>query len=138
MSVEENQPIPGSGLVSLESVSCLDTAEVKRQPTLQFSRGEVYSGLENRLYPDHMTRGTDRRLYPGQEPLHYTELDNSGRYRSYKDSSGDQGDVDSCDDYHLPLPHSYHHSPHYYHHRPAPAHQRVVIGGHAQPQHQTP
>ena len=91
MSVEENQPIPGSGLVSLESVLCLDTAEVKRQPTLQFSRGEVYSGLENRLYPDHMTRGTDRRLYPGQETLHYTELDNSGRYRSYKDSSGDQG-----------------------------------------------
>ena len=31
------------------------------------------------------------RLYPGQETQYYSELDNSGRYRSYKDSSGDQG-----------------------------------------------
>ena len=33
----------------------------------------------------------DSRLYPGQETQYYSELDNSGRYRSYKDSSGDQG-----------------------------------------------
>ena len=32
------------------------------------------------------------RLYPGQETQYYSELDNSGRYRSYKDSSGDQGE----------------------------------------------
>merc|ERR1719350_564180 len=97
-------------------------------------------GLDTRLYPghqsDHMTRGLDtrqdnrldnrldhrlehrldhrleNRLYSGQESAHYSELDNSGRYRSYKDSSGDQGDVDSCEEYHIPLAHSYHHNPH--------------------------
>ena len=68
---------------------------------LQFSRGQMYSqmmsgGLDSRLYqghhePDDMTRGLDTRLYPGTESAQYSELDNSGRYRSYKDSSGDQG-----------------------------------------------
>ena len=39
--------------------------------------------LDSRLYPGQA---------PGQEPQYYSELDNSGRYRSYKDSSGDQGE----------------------------------------------
>merc|ERR550525_64439 len=55
MSLEQNQPIP----------------EVKRQPTFQFSRGQMYSGLDTRLYPSQVTRPDtrpDTRLYPGEDP----------------------------------------------------------------------
>merc|ERR1712025_522018 len=44
------------------------------------------------LVPEGRTR------YQEQEYNYNSELDTSGRYRSYKDSSGDQGDVDSGDD----------------------------------------
>ena len=94
MSLEQNQPIPGTELRGfVSSVSSLNIEEVKRQPTFQFSRGQMYSGLDTRLYPSQDTR-PDTRLYPGEElgAAHYSELDNSGRYRSYKDSSGDQGE----------------------------------------------
>ena len=91
-----------------------------------------------------------------------SEHDNSGRYRSYKDSSGDQGDtfsssktfvlklhlfpgdVDSGDDYHNDphpqyLHYQYPHQSHHSHpHPPYPgprARDRVVIGGYT---HQTP
>merc|ERR1719431_2253822 len=52
--------------------------------------------------PDGHTR------YPEHEYNYNSELDTSGRYRSYKDSSGDQGDVDSADDlqeHPVPPPH---------------------------------
>merc|ERR1719410_2145414 len=93
------------------------------------------------------------RLAPPRQDLSFTsepgDLDHSGRYRSYKDSSGDQGDVDSIDDYQPQYQPQYQHQyqpqyqPQYQQHEaqppypgPGPGHRdRVVIGGYT---HQTP
>ena len=71
VSLDQNKPIPGRHChtVTLSHCHTVNISEIKRPPVW-----------------------LDSRLYPGQETQYYSELDNSGRYRSYKDSSGDQGE----------------------------------------------
>lgn len=94
-----NQPIPGA----------------KRQPMIG-DRDLPRPETDWRLYhhgqahaPHHVSPRESRgqgASFLSPESFHsdVAEMDNSGRYRSYKDSSGDQGDVDSGDDYY-PGPH---------------------------------
>ena len=65
-------------------------------------RDEGYPDVRNQGYPAQpgqrdmrypVTGGRGR--YPEHEYNYNSELDTSGRYRSYKDSSGDQGNVKS-------------------------------------------
>ena len=86
----------------------LYTAERSRYPDM---RDQVYQGMRGTRYPEVVDQGYPS--YPGQpgsrvagtrypgpdghtrysehEYNYNSELDTSGRYRSYKDSSGDQG-----------------------------------------------
>eukprot|EP00090_Calanus_glacialis_P038767 TRINITY_DN67574_c0_g1_i1.p1 TRINITY_DN67574_c0_g1~~TRINITY_DN67574_c0_g1_i1.p1 ORF type:complete len:674 (-),score=96.41 TRINITY_DN67574_c0_g1_i1:90-2111(-) len=90
-------------------------------------------GQRDMRYPGVGGRGRN----PEHEYNYNSELDTSGRYRSYKDSSGDQGDVDSGDDlqeHPVPPPHPRQH--HRYPALPVPrTRERVVIGGYS---HETP
>lgn len=102
-----------------------------------------YSDMRNQRFPDrNIHRDTrypmygERTQYPEHEYNYNSELDISGRYRSYKDSSGDQGDVDSGDDLQehpgpppYPRPHRYPAVP------VQRSRDRVVIGGYS---HETP
>merc|ERR1712106_822338 len=107
-------------------------------------RGQGYPDVRNQGYPAQpgqrdmrypVTGGRGR--YPEHEYNYNSELDTSGLYRSYKDSSGDQVDVDSGDDlqeHPVPPPHPRQH--YRYPALPVPrTRERVVIGGYS---HETP
>jgi len=132
----------------------LYSAERSRYPDM---RDQVYQGMRGTRYPEVVDHGypsypgqpsnrvagtrypgpDGHTRYPDHEYNYNSELDTSGRYRSYKDSSGDQGDVDSADDlqeHPVPPPHPRQH--YRYPAMPAPrARERVVIGGYS---HETP
>jgi len=144
MEIDFSHPIPGT----------------KKQPMMfdhEIPHRETDWRQDSRLYQDQRGHPRNGSGYQNLSPeLSFTsDPDHSGRYRSYKDSSGDQGDVDSGDDYynerfqyrqpghsaHYPGQYQYMSGPGHGHAHGHPARDRVVIGGDAgdcYSHHQTP